>query len=59
MGKSFSTILLAIGALVMVGAGALVIGMTALGDSGDDADSSPASALSGEQHVYLMNLGMT
>jgi hypothetical protein len=55
MGKSFSTMLLAIGALIMVGAGAFVIAATALGDD----SSSPAAAESGEQHVYLLNLGMT
>lgn len=60
MGKSFSTILLAIGALVMVGAGAIFIGMTALGEGdGNEPDSAAGSELSGEQHVYLTNLGMT
>jgi hypothetical protein len=56
MGKSFSTVLLAIGALIMVGAGAFVIAATALGD---DEANSPASAGPDEQHVYLTNLGMT
>jgi hypothetical protein len=59
MGKSFSTVLLAIGALIMVGAGALIIATTALGGDGDDVDSSPGTEVSDEQHVYLMNLGMT
>jgi hypothetical protein len=55
MGKSLSTMLLAIGALIMVGAGVFFIAATALGDDND----SPAAAESGEQHVYLLNLGMT
>lgn len=59
MGKSFSTILLAVGAFVMVGAGAFLIATTALGDDGDDRSGASSSAESGEQHVYLTNLGMT
>jgi hypothetical protein len=58
MGKSFSTVLLAIGALVMVGAGAFVITVTTLG-SEDESDSTAAVSLSGEQHVVLLDLGMT
>ena len=58
MGKSFSTILLALGAFFMVGAGAFLIATTAL--SGDDEESvSPGVSASGEQHVMLQNLGMT
>jgi hypothetical protein len=56
MGKSFSTVLLAIGALIMVGAGAFIIMTTALSD---DESSSPAASGPDEQHVYLTNLGMT
>ena len=54
MGKSFATVLLAIAAFIMVGAGAFLITTTALSDSDD---GSLASA-SGEQHVHLINLGM-
>ena len=56
MGKSFSTVLLAIGALIMVGAGAFIITTTALSD---DGSSDAGSGEVDEQHVYLTNLGMT
>lgn len=59
MGKSFSTVLLAVGAFIMVGAGAFLIATTALGDSDDGDNGSPAGTEASEQHVYLMNLGMT
>jgi hypothetical protein len=58
MGKSFSTVLLAIAAFVMVAAGAFVLTSMALSDSDEDSGSA-GSAESGEQHVYLTNLGMT
>jgi hypothetical protein len=58
MGKSFSTLLLAVGAFLMVGAGAFLIATTALGDDDDDA-VGPGADVSGEQHVLLQNLGMT
>jgi hypothetical protein len=58
MGKSFSTLLLAVGAFLMVGAGAFLIATTALGGD-EEAPSSPGAEVSGEQHVLLQNLGMT
>lgn len=58
MGKSLSTLLLAVGAFLIVGAGAFMIATTALGDDESDV-ASPGAALSGEQHVLLQNLGMT
>ncbi len=56
MGKSFSTILLAAGAFVLVAAGSFFIVTMALGS--DNGEASTAAA-SGEQHVYMTNLGMT
>lgn len=59
MGKSFSTILLAVGAFVMVAVGGFVIATTALGGDDDESAGSSGSDVSGEQHVYMTNLGMT
>jgi hypothetical protein len=59
MGKSFSTILLALGALVMVAVGGFVIVTTALSDDDSETAGSSDTNVSGEQHVYLTNLGMT
>ena len=59
MGKSISTLLLALGAFVMVGAGAFVIATTALSDDANENGEPATATISGEQHVYLINLGMT